>query len=169
MKRQIAKFKTQISSISDVKLRVLSGILLISSAIAGYFSSKSKVDIWFPNTLSRIYPTPYVHGYMTGNYITELLSIAVLLFIVALTLLLLSFRKSITKIRLRLASAALFALSGIAGYFSRGEIKYDPPLAELAFLSASKYYIVAELVALALLLFITATIFLATSFKKSVN
>lgn len=169
MKRQIAKLKTQISSISDAKLRVLSGILLISSLIAGYFSRKSKVDIWYTNPVSRVYPAPLEHTYMTGNYITELLSTAVLLFVVALTLFSLSFRKSITKTKLRLASAALFALSGIAGYFSRGEIRYDDPLAGLAFWFASEHYIVAELVALALLLFITAIIFLAISFKKSVN
>lgn len=87
MKLQMTKLKLWIMSLSKMKLRIISGILLILSFILGFFSRYDE------NMMTRvaIYPgETYTPAY---SYIWELLGVAILLFISALSLLIISFKK----------------------------------------------------------------------------
>ena len=90
MKLQMTKLKLWIMSLSKMKLRIVSGILLILSFVLGFFSRYSRYD---ENMMTRvaIYPgETYTSAY---SYIWELLGVAILLFITALSLLIISFKK----------------------------------------------------------------------------
>lgn len=90
MKLQMTKLKSWIMSLSKMKLRIVSGILLILSFVLGFFFRYSRYD---ENMMMRvaIYPgETYTPAY---SYIWELLGVAILLFITALSLLIISFKK----------------------------------------------------------------------------
>jgi len=82
MKRLFSKIK----SISGKKLQVMSVILFILSGITAYFSRREEMEA----CLSRVY-VPARCGQV--YYIWELLGVAVLFFVTALSLLILSFNK----------------------------------------------------------------------------
>jgi hypothetical protein len=90
MKGWIEKLRSNITSLSRRRLRLLSGILFALSAVLGYFSRRVEVGMRY--MLSRVY-IPDPGEYTVVYYIWELLAIAVLLFITALTLLVFSFKK----------------------------------------------------------------------------
>jgi hypothetical protein len=86
----MTKLKLWIMSLSKMKLRIISGILLILSFVLGFFS---RYSIYDENMMTRvaIYPgETYTSAY---SYIWELLGVAILLFITALSLLIISFKK----------------------------------------------------------------------------
>ena len=90
MKRQMVKLKSQIMSLSKMKLRIISGILLVLSFVLGFFFRYTRYD---ENMLMRVAVVPgetYTHAY---SYVWELLGVAILLFITGLSLLIISFKK----------------------------------------------------------------------------
>ena len=91
MKLQMTKLKSWIMSLSKMKLRIVSGILLILSFVLGFFSRYSRYDENIMISRVAIYPgETYTTTY---SYIWELLGVAILLFITALSLLIISFKK----------------------------------------------------------------------------
>lgn len=93
MKLQLKKLCSRIASLPKIKLRIISGMLLVSSAVVGYLSKRKVITdlrmsrIYIPADVGRTYVHTSVY------YIWELVGVAVLLFITALTLLILSFKK----------------------------------------------------------------------------
>ncbi len=84
----MVKLKSQIMSLSKMKLRIISGILLVLSFVVG-FSSRYEENMM----LMRVAYIPgetYTSAY---SYVWEVLGVAILLFVAALSLLAISFKK----------------------------------------------------------------------------
>jgi hypothetical protein len=91
MKLQIAKLRAKVMSISSLKLRVISGLLFVLSGVSVYFARREVYVYDFP--MSRIRSNLISFYYI---WLWQLLGLAILLFITALTMLIISFKKSDT-------------------------------------------------------------------------
>ena len=81
------KLKSGIMSLSKMKLRIISGILLVLSLVLGFFSRYDE------NMLMRVAVVPGETSTTAYSYVWELLGVAILLFITGLSLLIFSFKK----------------------------------------------------------------------------
>ena len=91
MKLQITKLKAKAMSISSLKLRMISGLLFVLSGVLGYFARREVYSYDLP--MRRIFipgSNPISVYYI---WIWELLGLAILLFVTALTMLIISFKK----------------------------------------------------------------------------
>jgi len=88
MKQQMTKLKAKVMSISNLKLRMISGLLFVLSGVSGYFARREVYVYDLP--MSRIRSNLISVYYI---WIWELLGLAILLFVTALTILIISFKK----------------------------------------------------------------------------
>lgn len=100
MKLKMPKLKEKAMSESSLKLRIISGLLFVSSGISCYFSRREAHSYEYDPSLalSRIFIPGSDPASISVYYIWiwELLGLAILLFVIALTMLIISFKKPLT-------------------------------------------------------------------------